>query len=508
MQQKILLLNQIKSERKGLYDTLFFARYWLGIDLNPFQERVMGEIDKALWGGEYSPSDLIELLMNAGNRTGKTLLLAVLHIKFARYKIGVSSGEGYENFKYRTFAISPISRQARECGHYIEDILEGRLTWLKDGKRYSNNASLKLRHFFAGKNENLGEYRYQNNSITYAFSTGSDMGAGFQGLPGGLVTYDEAVQSHHLEEELDSHIYSRLGDYGKLMVLIATPDEIAPSQQYYYHLVQESRAGNNNYLVLGGSYKDNIFIPLEKRMSHIKTLQERDPVLAKQIVEGAFVSTGGAMFSLAIIEQLWNGLYKGQNPKLDHQYLLSADWGMAEGGDETVFLVWDTTDVPINIVWAYAKRGGDPYELLAVYRNLILNYNNAISIMDTASLGGTILKKMLKDLRPIPFDGTGGEKEKALAFTKILLTKNRKKREVAGEEIDENKEFGWIRSFYLPRLATQLATYKVEDSKIRQDWVSAFYIGCYYLYKKFAETENRAHSVRLNPFRRKIILPA
>jgi len=462
-----------------------------------------------MWGGEYNPVDLIETIMHAGNRSGKTILLSIIHIKFAYYKIGIQPGPGYEEFKYRTFDISPVSRQAKECLKYIQDILEGRFTWTKDGKRYSNKFSLKLKNFYQGKNENIGELRYTNRGVTYAFSTGADMGAGFQGLPAGIVTYDECCLSHHLEDELDSNVYSRLGDYGKLMMLIATPNEEGKSQQYFHHLITEAKNGSNNFLVMGGSYMENIFIEAEKRESHKQTLIDRDPIMARQILYGDFVSTGGSVFDAPIIERLWTTEKKGKEPEMGHNYMISVDWGMAEGGDETVFLVWDITTLPVEIVWAYGKKGGDPYELMGVLRSLILNYNNAIMIMDTGALGGTIMKKLLKDVHPLPFDagGAGDIKANAITYAKILMTKNRRKRQVElGVEVEEVPNFGWIRSYYLPKLANQLATYKIDDKSLKQDWVSAFYIGASYIWKLYGDKPHQTKSYHMNPFRNKRIV--
>ncbi len=494
MQQKLLINSQVKAIRKGLKDTNFFAEYWLGIKFNPFQERAAKKIDEALNGGAYGPQDLIEALMNAGNRTGKTVFLAVLHIKFAYFKIGILPGPGYDDFGYITMDLSPVSRQAKACLKYIEDILEGRLSWVIGDKRFSNRDSLKLKNFFISKNENLGELRYQNNSITYAFSMGSDQGASIQGKPAGLITYDECVQSHHLEDELEGHVYSRLGDYGKLMLLIATPDEEAKGQQYFFHMVQQSKSGDYPYLLIGGSYMENIFISQEKRESHAAMLKAKDPVLAKQIIDGAFVSTGGSIFSPPVIERLFNGKKSKTEPKEGHEYLISVDWGMSNSGDESVFLIWDITELPVEIVYTYAKRGGDPYELMAVLRNLVIDYNGAILIMDTAAFGGTIMRKLLKHLKPIRFDKSVDTEFKgnAITYAKILLTKGRVKRLVDNEEVDDNPNFGWVRTYYLPELFNQLSTYVLPDDGLKTDWVMAFVMGCYQIWDKFGDKEHAA----------------
>jgi len=498
--QRIAILNRMKAESMGLRDSVFFAKHFLGIDVNPFQERVLKKLDNALFYDNYKPEDLIEMILNAGNRTGKTVLIAIIHIKFAYYKIGVQYGSGYKDFKYRTFAVSPIARQARECLKYIETILEARFTWVVAGVRYSNHDKCKLKGLFEGKNEALGELRYSNGSLTYAFPMGSDMGNNLQGIPAGLVTYDECTLSHHLEEELEGQIYPRFGDYGKLFMLVSTPNELGKSQQYFHHLVQGALNGGNKFLLVGGSYMENKFISKEKRESHARDVKERDPVLARQILDGEFVSTGGTMFDTIIIERIWTDSAKGKFPVEGNEYLISVDWGFAESGDETVMLVFDLTKKPFEIVHAYAKRGGDPYELMGILTAMVNSYNNANVIMDTESMGGTVMRKMLKSIKPIRFDKSveAGVKDVALMYTKLMLTKNRRKILKDDREIELEVNFGWLRSFYLPKLANQLSTYRTDDTSLKQDWVIALAQGCYYIWKRFGDNANSKKSFKLN----------
>ncbi len=459
-----------------------------------------------MWKGDYAEEDLIEMLLHAGNRSGKTVLLAILHIKFVFYKIGIMHGDGYDDFRYRTFDISPISRQAKECLRYIEDILKSQFTWQERGKRFSNAKTLKLRNFFAGKNEALGEVRYTNNALTYAFSTSEDMGSSFQGLPAGFVSYDECVRSHHLEEELDGNVYSRLGDYGKLIMLVATPGVEAKSQQHYYHLVAEAKEGINNFLTLAGSYLENIFIPEKKRESHARDTKKRNPVMARQVLYGDFVTAGNVMFETQVIEQIWfKDRKKYIPPDVEKEYMISVDWGIADKGDETVMLVWDLSKVPYTIVRSYSKKGGDPYDLIAILRNMRADYNGAKVIMDTSAMGGQMFKKMLKGIKPIGFDaaGTGKDKEDALVFAQILLTKGRRAELVNDEVVERNEDYGWIRSVYLPKLANQLATYQKEDRKLKQDWVMSFVMGCWLIWKRYGDQNARKKSYNLSRFKRK-----
>jgi hypothetical protein len=124
--------------------------------------------------------------------------------------------------------------------------------------------------------------------------------------------------------------------------------------------------------------------------------------------------------------------------------------------------------------------------------------------MDTSSMGGTMFKKLLKDLKPIGFEagGSGEEKANAIFAAQALLTKNRYKRLVDGRIIEDEPNYGWIRSTYLPKLASQLSTYRLDDKKLKQDWVSSFYIGCWFVWKQYGEkTNSQKGSYPLSRFR-------
>lgn len=499
--ERAALLNHLRAVERGRRDTEFFASYFLGLETNHFQRRLYQAID-----GKMNAGEMAELLVKAGNRSGKTLGLAVIHIKFAFYKTGISPGPGFDRAAYNTFDVSPVSRQAKQCAEYVRQILDGRLAWEKDGKRVSNQDGLRLKDFVESFNESAGILRYVNGSRSYFIGVGGDQAASIQGLSAGIITYDECVLSHHLRDELTGNLYSRLGDYGRVLMLVSTPNEEGPSQQFFFTLYRGAKKGTNGFLLVEGNFNENTFIDDKQRAQHIARVTGSDPTKAKQVLAGDFVTTGGRMFENEVIERLWNGKKEPTQPDDTKDYLISIDWGVADAGDETVMLVWDITQMPWVIVNAYCKQGGSPYELEAVARAMYEHYNRAIVVMDTASMGGVMFKKMLKDIRPVEFNAQvdGGKvKSQALSYMILSLTRGRKVVTLGDEVQETNPNWGLIRSYYLPKLEDQLAIYRADDEKLKQDWVSAFYIGNWYLYKRYFKNPEKKKSFELNLFRRK-----
>lgn len=442
---------------KGRNDPIFFAEYFLGLKLNPFQKRYLRTKSKMN-------------LVVCGNQVGKTFAIAVLHIYFNFYKIYLD-GEPQliADAEYKTLNLSPISRQARNAFKYVVQILESRFSWELDGVREVNQC--KIGWFLRDSKEYLGTVYFNNETMLHCVSTHQDKGASIQGDQFGLITYDEANQSHHLKDELDARIFSRIARLDGRVDLIATPDEQAKSQQYWYNLYStalkaEKEGSDAEWKLYRGYYDDNIFIPFEKQKSFKKRMMRRNPILYRQVVLGEFTVQADKMFAPKVIQAFWNGKTKPTSPKEERDYVITVDWGVAEQGDPTVMKVCDYTDfLNAEIVHHYSKRGGDPIELMAMLQHLWLEYYEAKVILDVASLGGAVFRKMLRHLKPISFPSQ--KKANALTFLQIRLRNNLKNTSKLSEE--EKNAISKLKSYYIHEDENQLASYKIDDKKLDQD---------------------------------------
>ena len=462
----------------GEEDPVFFAEYFLGVHLNPFQIRALISLCKKKNPTEY----LKQFLWVTGNQVGKTVTIAIAHLWFNFYKKGFDGDpELIERARYETLNISPISRQATEAFRYVVEILSSQFSWEENGKRFISKC--KIGWFLEGRNENLGRIDFANNSSLYCLSTAADQGSGLAGKQFALITYDECVQSHHLEEELGARIFSRTAKYSGWVILIATPDELGKSQQYWYHLYTAAKRAEkgeeeSDWYLIEGFYIENIFIPEAKRKEFIERLKKISPAKWLQVIEGKFLASVDRMFPPELIEGLWNTKLKETLPQPDGKYVEIIDWGVADGGDETVILIADITDLSnIEIVRAYAKQGGDPVELMAMASYLCMEYNDAPMVMDAAEMGGTIFKKMMSQFKPISFGQ--GNKQDALVYLQLRLRDNIRK----GLTKEERSANSGLRSYYLPKLEKQLASYKLDDKKIKQDWVMVIAMLAWYIEK-------------------------
>ena len=446
----------------------------MGLRLNPFQERAL-----------LSLIQNRQVLWATANQVGKTLALAIAHIWWNFYKREfVGNPELIEKARYETLNISPISRQSKECFRYVNEILHSQFSWEEGGERYIN--ACEIPWFWEGQNENVGRIDFANNSSFWCLSTGEDKGSGLAGKQFPFISYDECVQSLHLQEELPARVFSRTAKYAGTLALISTPDELARSQQYWYHLYTQAEKEEGEWKLIKGLYDENIFIPEKKREEFKERLKRFDPEKYKQVVLGQFIASAERMFAPEMVEGLWNGKTKSTPPSPEKLYVLITDWGVADAGDETVMLVADITDMEnAEIVFAYSKQGGDPVELMAMASYLSMEYLDCPVVMDATEMGGTIFKKMLVKLKPISFGQ--GNKPDALFFVQMRLRNNIRKELTNSEK----SAIGKIKSYYLPKLESQLSVYKLEDRKLKQDWVMVLAMLCWYLdkYKKITQVK-------------------
>jgi len=464
---------------KGRYDTVFFAEYWLGLKLNAFQKRFFEKIDEADKKGEF-----IQIVCPTANQCGKTVALAVLHIKWTFYKKGMQLDEdSFEKTYYQTLNLSPVIRQTKICMQYVEQILTSTFNW-SEGKRSVVN-KCRIRNFLKSKNENLGRLEFANNSVSYFVSTGSDQAANISGAQFGMITYDECCLSLHLKDELPSKIFSRLAKYGNLLVLIASPkaEERSNSLQYFYHLTQEAKKGLNDFVYVTGIFDENIFIPEEQREKIKERLKKLDMNAYREVVYGDFISSSTHFFPSNIIEAIWNGKEEPSSPQPNRKYVIIADWGFAEQGDKTVFGVFDYTDSPdlFELVYGYEEKGGDPWRLATQFILLCREWNNARSLVDAGAMGGNIMKKSLRELHPISFYGQE-QKIKCLEKLFLLLTE-------PYESVIAN--IGRIKSYYIANLESELASYKTEDKKLEQDWVMVLVMFSYFIKNYLINTDKK-----------------
>ncbi len=513
-------LDMLELERRGREDVIVFSEEILGVPLNDYQHKWLKRTTtpRSKWAELFGDAieDIRGFLFGSnissiGNQSGKTVGIAIKHIWFNKYKIGMELDEKLINSAYySTLNISPHSRQTKACYQHVKDILNGQFIIDDEGKKRLNELHPLMQGFIAGDNVNLGEIRFVNKSIMYSVPTGQDQASSLAGAQFGYISYDECSQSLHLKEELGAKILSRLIKYGSCLDLIATPEVDSPSHQYYLHIVRMGMKGIQGWWALTGmGMDDNKFIPKEQRDRAKATLLATDKKRYRQVVLGEFITSGKRFFDSNEIENLWK-LPGKRDCVRNGKYLLVADWGFSDSGDESVFMVLDYTSFhitgKIDIVNHESIKGGSPQMQFSLLRTLYDQYtwydDDGVTahfptfLTDAQGLGGVVIKKLLILLKPRSFEI---EKDEALFLTKGAMSKGRDyiESEIDGAIIEKNVEYGIVRSYYIDELNEQLGSYHIEDKKLSTDYTMTLMMGISYIIKKFSNAPTK--TVNFNP---------
>lgn len=509
-----ILFQYLEDDIRGREDVIYFATKLLGIQLNRYQEIWLRRTTtpRQSWreifpDSESFPDSFFEGMMfgknisSVGNQSGKSVAIAVKHLWFCRYKIGMDlPPEMINTTDYATLNISPHSRQTQAVFDYVYDILHERWIIIQpDGTKSTNRLHPLMQNFYESSNNNKGEHRFSNGSTFHSVSTGQDQAASLAGGQFGYISYDEASQSRHLEAELGAKILSRLLKYGVCLDLIATPEVDSKSQQYYYRLVKKGMQGKDNWWAMTGmGVDDNIFIDERQKEAVKRDIMSTDAKKYLQVIKGEFLSSGSKFFNIEEIDHMFS-LPSAVDCVNGRDYLVVADWGMSDDGDPSVFMVFDYTDYKvrggkIRLVNADAITGGTPQQHFSLLRTFYDQYtwygedgietHKPMFLMDANALGGVVIKKLLVSLHPIAFDTS--LKDEALFETRRAMCMNRKlTKDAEGRDVDLDPDYGKIASYYIPELSEQLALYTIDDEKIEQDRVMCLVMGVHYIVKKF-----------------------
>lgn len=452
------------------------------------------------------------------NRWGKTLVTSgVKHLWYNFYKIGVRGDKDQKKeVRCGTLNLSPHTNQCTAGYEYILDILFSKFVYTvtENGVTTSKRNQCRIANFYVSDNSQKRTIFFNNGTFYKAIPTGEDQASSLAGNPYLYISYDECAQSLHLKAELPAKIMSRLIDFGGPLDLVSTPEVDKPSHQYFFHIAKLGLKGDDGWWTLIGKITDNIFLGEKEVNQVLGAIKMTDPTKYRQVAYGEFVTTGKKMFDAILIERLWDS-FRMETPLMDHKYLIWADWGFADTGDPTVFYVLDYTDVwdwvrmptdrrkPVppgyRVAFVEAIRGGSPFAVLMRAKMLQREWNGGTFGHDSSSMGGVIIKKMLREMEMrdiVDFSSAGGQKADMLFITIAVMSANRQaEMDAEGKIIDKNPDFGRLRSFYIPELEEQMGNYQynpdkgVSDKRIEQDYVMGLGMPLWYLERKVMKSD-------------------
>ena len=328
-------------------------------------------------------------VLSSANRWGKSAEIACLQLWYLYYKIGVRAKniEDWFQIEYRTANIAPFSSLTEPVFKAMKQIMTSTYPIRDQNGEITTNKCQIEWFYLPDKTLNTPPFKlfFANNSYIEHLSLMGNKGDSLQGKPYGLITYDEAARSDHLQIEIDDAITGRLLDWTAPLHLLSTPAQDSASLLYYNDLYEQGLAGINSSYTQTGSIYENTFFTPEQIAEQEKRL-ENNP-LKGQVLHGEFIFGTTTLFPAQdILAAEDDSLNSGVRYQTGHKYIIGVD--TAIGSDEMVYTVLDITSKPFRVVWEEAAKGSSrsPQLHLNVLCNLVDSYrqeNNVQLIVET-----------------------------------------------------------------------------------------------------------------------------
>lgn len=380
--------EQLKSAiARGKTDPLVFAEELLGMTLHEGQKKYLKMACKAISNPD---GNLIRrFVLSSSNRWGKSALISIIQLWYLFYKHGVRAANELDHFniEYRTANIAPFASLTEPVFKAMKQIMTSTYPIRGEGGITSTNKCQIEWFFLADRTLNTPPFKlfFINNSYIEHLSLMGNKGDSLQGKPYGIITYDEAARSDHLQLEIDDAITGRLLDWTAPLHLLSTPAQDSASLLYYNDLYKEGLVGvNSSYTQTGSIYENTFFTP--EQIAEQERMLEGNP-LKRQVLHGEFIFGTQTLFpGQDILDAEDASLNDGILVQPGHKYVVGVD--TAIGSDEMVYTVLDITNKPYTLVWQEAHKGSSksPQLHLNTLINLIENYrqvNNIQMIVET-----------------------------------------------------------------------------------------------------------------------------
>jgi hypothetical protein len=387
---------------KGRYDPEFFIEVMLGMPLHKGQRKFLKAFRKAQYNG-LDPL-IRRFLLSCANRWGKTAMIACLQLWYLFYKFGIkaNSQEDWFDIEYRTANIAPFSSLTEPVFMAMKAIMTSTYP-IRDSKTgVSKVNKCKIGAFYLeDRTINNPPYKmyFANNAYIEHLSLMGGKGDNLQGKPYGLITYDEASRSDHLQMELDNSILGRLLDWRAPLCLIGTPDQDSNSLLYFHDLYEEGLHGVNASYTQEGSIYENEFMTREL-IAEQERLLENNP-LKDQMLHGKFIFGTQTIFpGQDILDAEDESLNDGERYIEGHKYVIGVD--TAIGSDEMVYQVLDVTNKPYRKVFTEAVKGSSrsPQMHLNYLCNLFDSYRRGNNIQMMVETFNGESARFYQDLPP------------------------------------------------------------------------------------------------------------
>ncbi len=245
---------------------------------------------------------------------------------------------------------------------------------------------------------NKGSLELENGSKILAASTSA---SAVRGMSFNILFLDEfAFVPNHIAEAFFSSVYPTITS-GKTtkVIMVSTPH----GMNHFYRYWHDAERGKNEYVPTDVHWSQ---VPGRDSEWKRQTIANTSEQQFKIEFECEFLGSVNTLISPAKLKNLVYdeplkrnaGLDIYENPKKEHNYVISVDVARGLGNDYSAFIVFDTTEFPYKVVAKYRNNEIKPMLFPNIILDVAKGYNNAYLLIEVNDIGDQVASILQYDL--------------------------------------------------------------------------------------------------------------
>ena len=362
--------EQIKEFIKCKQDPVYFAENYVKIvsldeglvpfDMYKFQKKLIRNFHNHRFN-----------ICKMPRQTGKSTTCVSFLLHYAVFNDNVNIG-----------ILANKAATARELLGRLQTAYENLPKWMQQGILSWNKGSMEL----------------ENGSKILAASTSA---SAVRGMSFNIIFLDEfAFVPNHIADSFFASVYPTITS-GKStkVIIVSTPH----GMNHFYRMWHDAERSRNEYVATEVHWSE---VPGRNAKWKKQTIANTSEEQFRVEFECEFLGSVDTLISVSKLKTLvYNdpikrnaGLDIYENPKEDHNYIITVDTARGIDGDYSAFIVFDITNFPYRVVAKYKNNEIKPMLYPSIIHDIAKAYNYAYTLIEVNDIGDQVASILFFDL--------------------------------------------------------------------------------------------------------------
>jgi len=351
-------------------DPVYFAKNYIKIvsldhglvpfKMYPFQEKLVTNFHKNRFN-----------ICKMPRQTGKSTTVVSYLLHYALFNDNVNIA-----------ILANKASTARDLLQRLQLAYENLPKWMQQGVLQWNRGSLEL----------------ENGSKIMAASTSA---SAVRGGSYNIIFLDEfAFIPNHIADDFFASVYPTISSgQSTKVIIVSTPR----GMNHFYRMWHDAERGKNEYVPTDVHWSE---VPGRDENWKIQTIANTSEQQFKVEFECEFLGSVNTLINPAKLRNLVYedpikrnaGLDIYENPKEEHNYLITVDVARGLGNDYSAFIVFDITNFPYKVVAKYRNNEIKPMLFPSIINDVAKGYNNSWLLVEVNDIGDQVANILHFDL--------------------------------------------------------------------------------------------------------------